>query len=145
MGALKGVETKPGDWGGLCAASVSYGPPSFPARWWTWRRASGAGLERKVRCRTGWQRPVEPQGRGFFSGKGRAKVWKWPWGLRRTPPLLDLGSSGSGELSDPHEGPQGSSQTGVCPRRGGREAIDHTLSPQGLDCLGAVHLCSKVI
>lgn len=50
--------------------------------------------------------------------------------------LPDLGSSGSGELSDSHEGLQGSSQTGVCPRRGGSEAIDHTLSPQGLDCLG---------
>lgn len=46
-------------------------------------RESGAGLEREARRRTGWQRPVEPQGRGFFSGKGRAKVWKWPWGVRR--------------------------------------------------------------
>ena len=54
-------------------------------------------------------------GKRLFSGKGRAKVWKWPWGVRRrTPPLPDLGFSGSGELSEFHEGLQGSCQTGVC-------------------------------
>lgn len=137
MGELKGVETKPRDWGGLCSV-CELRTSKFPSKMADTEESEEVlVLSARLDVERDGRGPWNLRAEAFFSGKGRAKVWKWPWGVRRrTPPLPDLGSSGSGELSDPHEGLQGSSQTGVCPRRGGSETIDHTLSPQGLDCLG---------
>ena len=64
VGALRGVEAKPRDWGGLCPASVSYGPPSFPARWWMWREKAVLVLSARL--------DVERDGRGLWNLRAEA-------------------------------------------------------------------------